>query len=45
MNDRKWSDRYDGWGYLQRGYDNTQLYEQAQRMHREWERVNDQIRS
>ena len=36
----KWSNRYDSFGYVQRGYDNSQLYEQAVDMFREWERAN-----
>jgi len=40
MNDSKWSNRYDRFGYVQRGYDNDQLYEQAVDMYREWERAN-----
>ena len=36
----KWSNRYDSFGYVQRGYDNSQLYEQAVDMCREWERAN-----
>lgn len=33
----KWSNRYDRFGYVQRGYDNGQLYEQAVDMYWEWE--------
>lgn len=40
MYDSKWSNRYDSFGYVQRGYDNGQLYEQAIDMYREWERAN-----
>jgi len=40
MYDSKWSSRYDRFGYMQRGYDNSQMYEQAVDMYREWERVN-----
>lgn len=41
MYDSKWSNRYDRFGYVQRGYDNGQLYEQAVDMYREWERTNE----
>ena len=39
MNNKR-SNRYDRFGYVQRGYDNGQLYEQAVDMYREWERAN-----
>ena len=40
MYDSKWSGNgYDRFGYVQRGYDNNQMYEQAVDMYREWERA------
>ena len=40
MNNKRRSNRYDSFGYVQRGYDNGQLYEQAVDMYREWERAD-----
>ena len=41
MYDSKWSNRYDRFGYVQRGYDNSQLHEQAVDEYREWNRTNE----
>jgi len=38
--DNKWSNRYDRFGYVQRGYDNNQMHKQAVDMYREWELAN-----
>ena len=41
MNDSKWNNRYDRFGYVQRGYDNRQMYEQAVDIYREWKWANE----
>jgi len=41
MYDSKWSNRYDRFGYVQRGYDNDRLYEELERLYRNWQRTND----
>jgi len=41
MNDSKWSNRYDRFGYVQRGYDNDRMCEELERSYRDWQRAKD----
>jgi len=43
MYESKWSNRYDRFGYVQRGYDNDRMYQELERSYRDWQmtRVKD----
>jgi len=40
MNDIKWSNRYDRFGYVQRGYDSAKMYNQVVETYRDWLKTN-----